>query len=194
LCWQQAAYESQAAGGLPRGAVSVLESGQRLPFQQLFFDRMKRRRPESPVHERGWRSRPKPPPPPAVQPAEQWIQIRLFETRRDFTRFDESTDADLANPWLSWALYLAYRRGEARGWRRGVRFAVRRALIVLLSRHTCLDVVYYSEAFPALRALGITVERTLCRRPVGIPQRRPLDGELSGRGWSLCVAGSPCSR
>ncbi|SEH04147.1 hypothetical protein SAMN05444920_1721, partial [Nonomuraea solani] len=161
LCWQQAAFESKAAGGLPRGAVSVLASGERLPFQQLFFDRMKRRRPDSPAHQRGWRSRPKPPPPPAVRPAERWVQLRLFQARRDFTRFEESTDADLANPWLNWALYLAYRRGEARGWRRGVRFAVQRALIILLSRHTSLDVIYYSEVFPALRALDLTVERTV---------------------------------
>ncbi|WP_206062330.1 hypothetical protein, partial [Nonomuraea basaltis] len=47
-----------------------------------------------------------------VEKIARWIQLRLFEARRDFTRFDESAEVDLANPWLSWALYLAYRRGE----------------------------------------------------------------------------------
>jgi len=36
----------------------------------------------------------------------------------------------------------------------------------------------------------LVVERPpVCRRSVGIPQRRPLGGELSGRRWSLCVPG-----
>ncbi|MGB8200366.1 MAG: hypothetical protein WCF33_11825, partial [Pseudonocardiaceae bacterium] len=62
-------------------------------------------------------------------------QPRLFEAHRDFTRFDESTGVDLTNPWLAWAIYLAYPRGEACGWRRGVRFAVRRGLTIVLSGH-----------------------------------------------------------
>ncbi len=36
LCWQQARRESQLAGGLPRGAVSILEAGERLRQHQLF--------------------------------------------------------------------------------------------------------------------------------------------------------------
>jgi hypothetical protein len=32
LCWQQARYEAKLAGGLPRGAVSVLETGERLRY------------------------------------------------------------------------------------------------------------------------------------------------------------------
>ncbi len=160
LCWQQARHEAKLAGGLPRGAVSVLQAGERLRQHQLFFDRMKGRRPESPVHQHGRRGAPrKPPPAPAVRPACRWIQPGLFEARRDFTRVDESTHADLGNPWLTWGLYLAYCRGEARGWRRGLRFGVRRALIIVLSRHATGDKVCYSEIFPALRARDISVER-----------------------------------
>lgn len=102
LCWQQARYQARLAGGLPRGAVSVLQDGDRLPWHQLFFDRMQLRRPHSPVHQRGRRGAPvKPPPTPAGRPAFRWIQSRLFEARRDFTRFDEGAAADLGNPWLA---------------------------------------------------------------------------------------------
>ena len=161
LCWQQARYQSRLAGGLPRGAVSVLQDGDRLHWHQLFFDRMQLRRPHSPVHQHGRRGAPaKPPPAPAGRPAFRWIQARLFEARRDFTRFDEDADADLGNPWLAWGLYLAWQRGEARGWRRGLRFAVRRALIIVLSRHQPGDTVRYSEIIPLQQALGLRAGRT----------------------------------
>lgn len=196
LCWQHAAYESKTAGGLPRGAVTVLQSGRRLDHHQLFFDRMKLRRPESPAGKYGRRRGmpPKPPPAPATQPTVRWIQPRLFEASRDFTRFDESTDADLTNPWLSWAIYLAYQRGEARGWRRGVRFAVRRGLTIVLSAHAAGDVVRWSELFPAMRALGIgtgRVAEVLQEMGVLLDDRRPtfegwlhrkLDGLAPGIG------------
>ena len=69
LCWQQARYQSRLAGGLPRGAVSVLQDGGRLHWHQLFFDRMQLRRPHGPVHQHGRRGAPvKPPPEPAGPP------------------------------------------------------------------------------------------------------------------------------
>ena len=157
LCWQQARYQARLAGGLPRGAVSVLQDGGRLRYHQLFFDRMQVRRPDGPVHWPGRRGAPpKPPPPPAARPACRWIQARLSGARRDFTRFDEHTGAGPGNPWLAWGLYLAWRRGEARGWRRGVRFGVRRALVIVLSRHEPGDTVRYSEIIPVQQALGIS--------------------------------------
>jgi hypothetical protein len=161
LCWQQARYQARLAGGLPRGAVSVLPDGDRLPWHQLFFDRMQLRRPHSPVHQRGRRGAPvKPPPAPAGRPAFGWIQSRLFEARRDFTRSGQDAAADLGNPWLAWGLYLAWRRGEARGWRRGLRFAVRRALIIVLSGHEPGDTVRYSEIIPLQQAPGLRAGRT----------------------------------
>jgi hypothetical protein len=118
-CWQQARYQSRLAGGLPRGAVSVLQDGGRLHWLQLFFDRMQLRRPHGPVRQHDRRGSPaKPPPAPAGRPAFYWVQPRLFEAWRDFTRFDEDAAADPGNPWLAWGLYLAWRRGEARGWKR----------------------------------------------------------------------------
>ena len=161
LCWQQARYQCRLVGGLPRGAVSVLQDGRRLHWHQLFFDRMQLRRPHGPVHQHGRRGSPdKPLPAPAGRPAFCWVQARLFEAWRDFTQFDEDADADPGNPWLAWGLYLAWRRGEARGWRRGLRFAVRRALIIVLSGHQLGDTVRYSEIIPLQQALSLRAGRT----------------------------------
>jgi hypothetical protein len=188
LCWCQARAEA-AAAGLPGRALNVLEyRGTRLAHQ-LFFDRMKRRRPQSPPRRYDRRGAPpKPPPAPATRPASAGIQLRLFEARRDFTRLTEHRPLDAANPWLAWAQYLAYRRGEARGWRRGVRFAVQRALVLLLSQHAEGDVIRHSEMFPVLRTLGISCERVaevLDEMGILVDDRRPsfedwLDRKLDG--------------
>ena len=108
--------------------------------------------------------------------------------RQGLTRFDEDNDADLQNPWLTWAIYLARRRGEARGWKPGIHLGVRRALIIVLSGHAAGDTVCYSEIFPALRARGISVERAaevLQEMGVLADDRRPsfegwLDRKLDG--------------
>ncbi|MDZ4249904.1 MAG: hypothetical protein U0990_07420 [Candidatus Nanopelagicales bacterium] len=187
--WQQARREAALAGGLKRGAVTVGESAGRLEHHQLFFDRMKGRRTESPVHRHGQRGRPRRPAPvPVVRPGLGWTQPKLFEARRDFTCFDEDEDTDLSNPWLTWAIYLAHRRGEARGWRPGTRRDVRRGLIIVLSRHTAGTEVHYCEIFPALRARSISVERVgevLEEMGVLVDDRRPsfevwLDRKLDG--------------
>jgi hypothetical protein len=128
----------------------------------------------------------------------------LSEACRDFTRFGESTHADLGNPWLTWGLYLAYCRGEACGWRRGTRFGVRRALIIVLSRHAPGDKVRYSEIFPALRTRDISVERVaevLQEMGVLADDRRPsfdgwlerkLDGLAAGIRQDVEVCCGPC--
>ena len=106
----------------------------------------------------------------------RWVQPGLFEVARDFTRFDESTRVDLTNPWLTWAIYLAYQRGEARGWSRGVRIAVRRGLTIVLSQHSGGEVVRWSELFPAMRAREISTERVaevLREMGVLLDDRRP---------------------
>ena len=96
----------------------------------------------------------KPPPAPASCPAVRWLQPRLFEGGKDFTRFDEDNDADLQNPWLIWAIYLARRRGEARGWKRGIRLGVRRALIIVLSGHAAGDTVLLLRDLPGTAGPG----------------------------------------
>ena len=174
---------------------------------------MKGRRAEGPARHYDRRGAPrKPPPAPASCPAVRWLQPGLFETGKDFTRFDEDNDADLQNPWLTWAIYLACRRGEARGWKRGIRLGVRRALIIVLSGHAAGDTVCYSEIFPALRARDISVERAAeVLQEMGVldDDRRPsfeswLDRKLDGlvpairadvEGWLRTMrGGGPRSR
>jgi integrase len=188
LCWQQARYESHLAGGLKRGAVTILASAVRLEYHQLFFDRMKGRRATGPVRRYDHRGRPPlPVPAPAVRPCPGWTQLELFPVRRDFTHAT-TDDADLNNPWLTWAIYLARRRGEARGWSRGTRDDVRRALTVILAKHTAGDTVYCSEVLAMLRAHSISVERVcevLQEMGVFVDDRRPsfetwLDRKLDG--------------
>jgi hypothetical protein len=71
----------------------------------------------------------------------------------------QAADADPGSPWLAWGLYLAWQRGESRGWRQGLRYGVRRALVIVLSRHEPGDAVRYSEIIPLQQALNISAGR-----------------------------------
>ncbi len=116
------------------------------------------------------------------------VQLKLVDDLpREYSRFNEHEHRPL-NPWLNWGHYVAFRLGEARGWGRGVRFGVQRALVILLSGHIEGDVVRYSEMFPALRALGVSSERTadvLGEMGILLDDRRPsfedwLERKLDG--------------
>lgn len=196
LCWQQARYESKTAGGLSRGAVTVLEAGGVIRRHQLFFDRMKLRCPKPPTRKYDQRGAPrKPPPAPACRPAPGPVQRRLFDAARDFTRFDEEDQAAPDNPWLVCAVYLAYSLGEARGWCRGIRFAVRRGLTIVLSQHVEGDVVRYSEMFPALRPLEISSERVadvLTEMGILLDGRRPSFEDWLERKLDRLALGIRC--
>jgi hypothetical protein len=106
---------------------------------------------------KGGRPRPEP---PAPRPAVGWVQLKLLDARRDYTRFDRRRHADLASPWLARGRAAAQAIGEARGWTRWVASGVDRALVILLSGHAGGDEICYSEMFPPLRAHGLSVERT----------------------------------
>ncbi len=96
--------EVTAGGGLPRGAVSILEADRRLGRHQLFCDRMRFRRAHPPVHGHGRGGRPPTPPPaPAARPVSATVQLKPFRTRRGVARSDAGRHTDLANPWLIWA-------------------------------------------------------------------------------------------
>jgi integrase len=79
-------------------------------------------------------------------------------------------------------------RLPARGWPRGVRYGVQRALGILLAGHVEGDTIRYSEMFPTLRPLELGVERTaevLAEMGVLIDDRRPtfedwLERKLDG--------------
>jgi hypothetical protein len=64
------------------------------------------------------------------------------------------------SPGLARGRAAAQTIGEARGWTRWVAGGVDRALVILLSVHADGDEICYSETFPALRAHGLSVERT----------------------------------
>ncbi len=191
MCWNQARTEAHATGSAGGRAIASRFLDQVGAFHQLFFAGMLNSRGASttPPRTHNRRGAPrKPPPEPARHPPIRWIQLRLLEARRDFTRFDAATDADPGNPWLRWANYVAHQLGETHGWRRGMHDNVRRALTVLLSRHTAGDVIRYSELFPAIRAMDISVERVaevLTEMGVLIDDRRPsfevwLERKLDG--------------
>ncbi len=75
-------------------------------------------------------------------------------------------------------------------WRRGLRFAVRRALIIVLSRHEPGGTVRYSEVIPLQQALGLRAGRTAeVLQEMGVldDDRRPsfedwLERKLDGLG------------
>jgi hypothetical protein len=155
LCWMQASMEA-------RGQVTILEPFLReVRHQQLSFADMQRwgaRVPGRPVGKRGRRAaRPRPEPP---RPVTGWIQLKFFDAGRDYTRFDRRRHADFTSPWLARGRAAAQAIGEARGWTRWVASDVDRALVILLSGHADGADICYSEMFPALRAHGLSVERT----------------------------------
>jgi hypothetical protein len=157
LCWMQASLEA-------KGQVTVLEPFLReIRHHQLGFADMQRwgaRVPGRPAGKQGRRTARPRPQPPEPRPVTGWVQLRLFDARKDYTRFDRRRHADFANPWLARARTAAQAIGEARGWSRWVAGGVDRGLVILLSGHANGDEIRYSEMFPALRAHGLSVERT----------------------------------
>jgi hypothetical protein len=201
LCWNQAradARDARATGRRHGRAKAVyflsgVGADHQLFFAEMVITRGARTTP-SPKHSR--RGRPATPPPaPAGRPRHHWVQLRLFDdVRPDHTRCNEEAHADAGNPWLAWAHYLAYRRGEARGWRPKVHAEVRRALVIVLAGFADGDVVRCSELVPAMRALRIRADRVaevLDEMGVLVDDQRPsfedwlerkLDGLAEGIG------------
>lgn len=157
LCWCQASLGA-------KGKVTVLAPYlERIRHHQLFFAWMQKPRQPGPrLGKRGRRPlRPRPIPAPTHNPATGWIQLCLFDSARDFTLFDREQHGNLDNPWLLWAQHTARRLGEARGWTKWMASDVDRALVILLSQHREGDTVRHSELSPALRAHGLSAERTI---------------------------------
>jgi len=192
LCWNQARADARALGQRHNTAKAVYFLDGVGAWHQLFFAGMllTRGARTTPAPKYGRRGRPaKPAPPAAGRPRARWKQQLLFnDIHRDFTRFDENTAAEPANPWLAWARYLAYRRGEARGWRPKIHADVDRALVIALSGFADGDTICYLDLAPAMSALGIRADRIadiLNEMGVLIDDRRPpfenwLEGKLGG--------------
>lgn len=160
LCWCQARLDAKTADGQGAEGAEVRVRLAAVRHQQLFFIGMHyRRRPTPPARRKGGRRGPRASRlrQPAWRPDSAWRRPPLFEQiPRHFDRLNTS-DADLASPWLAWAKYLAHRFAEARGWGRNIRFAVNRGLAIVLTGHVEGDVIRHTEVFSPLRALDLPV-------------------------------------
>ncbi|ABW12849.1 hypothetical protein Franean1_3447 [Parafrankia sp. EAN1pec] len=158
LCWKQATLET--AG---RWAPAIQPFLEAVRHHQLFLASLHHSVPVPAGRRLGKNSRNAP---GLTSPAENpgravaWVQLRLIDLPRDFTRFDRH-NADLTNPLLVDARRRARAMGEARGWTRRVHTDVDRALVILLSGLAPGEKVRYSDMFPALQARWISVERTV---------------------------------
>ncbi|MFE1932775.1 hypothetical protein ACFW95_20945 [Streptomyces sp. NPDC059474] len=151
---------------------------------QLFFMGMHHRNGSAPAPRRrgGRRGAPrKPPPAPTWRPDTYWRQLPLSgQVPHDYGRLDPA-DIDLDSPWLAWAKYLAHRLAEARGWGRGIRFAVNRGLALVLTGYVEGDLIRHSEIFAPLRALDLRVGHVVTvLEEMGIFED---DSEPSFEGW-----------
>ena len=157
LCWCQARLRAKATVGRPPAEADVRDRLNAVRHHQLFFMGLHYRRGSAPVvARRGGRREPSgSPPAPAWRPDADWRQLPLFgQVPRDYGRLDPAA-VDLASPWLAWAKYLAYQFAEARGWGRGIRFAVNRGLALVLTGYVEGDVIRHTEIFAPLRALDL---------------------------------------
>lgn len=161
LCWCQARSDAKAATGMPTVSREVMTPWlQGIRHHQLFFMGLHYRRGSALTalhHVKAREASRRPPPVSRSRPRPGWRQLPLFEqVPRDYGRLDPAA-ADLASPWLAWAKHLADQLAEARGWGRGIRFAVNRGLAIVLTGYSEGDVIRHSEIFTPFRALDLRV-------------------------------------
>ncbi|MER6383792.1 hypothetical protein ACWDBP_31020 [Streptomyces sp. NPDC001233] len=161
LCWCQARLNARTATGMPTVSGEVMTPWlQAVRHRQLFFVGLHYRRGSALTvlhHVKAREASRRPPPVSRSRPRTGWRQLPLFEqVPRDYGRLDPAA-ADLASPWLAWATHLAHQLAEARGWGRGIRFAVNRGLAIVLTGYTEGDIIRHSEIFTPLRALDLRV-------------------------------------
>lgn len=89
-------------------------------------------------------------------PAEQ---LRLFEARRDYCRFEKSRHADYTNLTLIAGRVVAERLAELRGWTIDVCRLTDRGLVVVLSGHRAGERVCYLDILPLAADRKVNVER-----------------------------------
>lgn len=165
LCWCQARQDrSIALDGRAGTHVVLLPYARRVRHHQLFLAEMPAPRDLVGQARRQRRAAGPPDPlPPAVgRPVVTWIQPSLFDPGpRDYRRrVDLRTRPTLDNPWLAWALHLAYSFAESRGFTDVVREALNRALIMLLADHTASETIRFSDIHRALRKRGNSIHHT----------------------------------
>lgn len=162
LCWCQAALERPTPPTAPLASYVA-----KVSHQQLFFADMPRRRAAPRAFPRRWgaKGRPhKPPPPVVARPRPGWAQPTLAEdvVGRDlrYGRVDLRSGPPPDNPWLAWALHLAYGMAQTRGFDPWMRRALNRALVMLLAEHADGQVLRASQIYPLLRARRASITHT----------------------------------
>ncbi len=164
LCWCQAYRERPTGPGHP-----LAPYVKAVRHHQLFFSAMNpgvsRRHAPPPAFPRrvGAKGRPlKEPPPVAGRPLVEAVQMRLFDPgprHYDFGGVDLRSGPPPDNPWLTWALHLAYQMGEVHGFSPIVRGTLQRSLVMLLADYRAGELIRYSDYEPAL-----------CRRSASLAQ------------------------
>ncbi|MFI5851607.1 integrase [Micromonospora chalcea] len=171
LCWCQGRLNrSTELGGVAGTYRLLLPYVRQVAHQQLFLAGLPAHRdlhpkPAAPLRGVGSGaagvSR-RQPPPVVGRPRHTPIQPPLLDTppRQYQRRIDLRNGPEWDNPWLDWALHLAHRLAERRGFNEPVRGATNRALVMLLADHNPGEMVRRSDIAQALRASGNAVEHT----------------------------------
>ena len=164
LCWCQAYRERTTGPGTPLAPWVA-----KVRHHQLFFAPMslgvshRHAAPRAFPRRVGAKGRPLKDPPPAVgRPVIDAVQLRLFDPgpRRYLGGVDLRSGPPPDNPWLAWALHLAHRMGEARGFSPVVAGTLQRSLVMVLADYRPGELIRYSDYEPALRKRGASLAQT----------------------------------
>lgn len=168
LCWCQAHEDRAVLAEDARSRVVLAPYLPTVRCHQLFFAGMTKRtaRPRVTPRRRGTKGRPlKPAPPAAARPPTLATQLLLFDDvpGRDYraVRVDLRRQPAPDNPWLAWALHLAHRLAEVRGWQPTVRRGMQRTLVCLLAHHTAGDSILASDVCAVASSYSTNTDYTL---------------------------------
>ncbi|WP_433754713.1 tyrosine-type recombinase/integrase [Nocardia sp. CA-135398] len=159
LCWCQARADRAVTADGPRAKVVLAPHLSKVSYHQLFLADTYRPQAQPRIVERRYGTKGRPPkqaPPIAGRPLLDGVQLVLFD---DLARTYRPSSIDLRsvaapdNPWLAWALHLAWTMAETHGFAPGLRRALNRNLIMLLATHADVDTVRVSD-----------FHRLICRR------------------------------
>ncbi|WP_405180781.1 hypothetical protein OG225_06145 [Nocardia sp. NBC_01377] len=151
LCWCQARLDRAADAESARDRTVLAPYVAEVRYHQLFLADLYRPHAPPPTtpRQRGAKGRrPQQAPPVASRPSPDSAQLMLLtDLPRTYRRgnVDLRSTAPPDNPWLAWALHLAWTTAEAHGFAPNVRYALNRNLIMLLATHADGDLVRVSQ-------------------------------------------------
>lgn len=160
LCWCQARLDRDATAEKARDRTVLAPYAAKVRYHQLFLADLYQPHAPPPTtpRQRGAKGRrPKQAPPVASRPSQDSAQLLLFtDLPRTYRRgrVDRRSDAVPDNPWLAWALHLAWTTAEAHGFSPKVRLALELNLVMLLATHADGDLVRASQFYPVISRQG----------------------------------------